>query len=110
MLMFMLVLFIFTYGAYIRITERLGIFFNIGCISNGLDYNGGDIWKDRSTTAEDCGRQCKENADCGKWTFVVPGNNGTCVLKRNSSDFIIPCLECISGFRSTATTKCERHG
>ena len=98
------------YGAYIRITERLGIFFNIGCISNGLDYNGGDIWKDRSTTAEDCGRQCKENADCGKWTFVVPGNNGTCVLKRNSSDFIIPCLECISGFRSTDTTKCERHG
>ena len=84
--------------------------FNIGCISNGLDYNGGDIWKDRSSTAEDCGKQCKENADCGKWTFVVPGNNGTCVLKRNSSDFIIPCLECISGFRSTETTRCERHG
>ena len=82
----------------------------IECISNGLDYNGGDIWKDRSSTVENCGKQCIENDECGKWTFVVPGNNGTCVLKRNSSDFIIPCLECISGFRSTPTTSCEDQG
>ena len=110
--MFMLALFISLWDSFLHhlIYQGLGICFNIGCISNGLDYNGGDIWKDRSTTAEDCGRQCKENDDCGKWTFVVPANNGTCVLKRNSSDFIIPCLECISGFRSTGTTKCERHG
>ena len=85
-------------------------FLTVECISNGLDYNGGDIWKDRSSTAEDCGRQCTENTECSKWTFVVPGNNGTCVLKRNSSDSIVPCLECISGFRSSSRITCEDQG
>lgn len=80
------------------------------CISKGLDHNGGDIWKQRSNTPEECGTRCREHRGCRRWTFVTAVNNGTCYLKKQSNNSIYLCLECISGFQNSSSVKCGENG
>ena len=75
-----------------------------------LDYNGGDIWRERTKTADECGHRCNENKDCKRWTFATYEHYGKCYIKKFSKTQLTPCLQCISGFRNSSLIKCGETG
>lgn len=82
----------------------------LDCISQGLDHNGGDIWKERTRNAEECGNRCKHHTGCRKWTFAKYSHYGNCYIKKDSNTPINPCLACITGFRSSGSVRCGDDG
>ena len=96
------------------IKERNIIFTNhiayLGCYSQGLDHNGGDIWRERTISADECGNRCKQISGCKKWTFATYAHDRKCFLKKYSTTGVNPCLECVTGFQNSTADICGVEG
>ena len=82
----------------------------LGCYSQGLDHNGGDIWRERTISADECSNRCKQISGCKKWTFATYAHDRKCFLKKYSTTGVNPCLECVTGFQNSTAEICGVDG
>ena len=81
------------------------------CTWEDYDYIGGDLWRQKSSSAEDCKSICNKYKECKRWTFVTSDSNGKCTLKKSNTTIpIYICDGCHTGFKRSTMQKCGLTG
>ena len=72
-----------------------------------FEYIGGDLWTEKSTSADDCKRICNDNKECKRWTFLISDVSGKCALKKSHTTIPMNiCEGCRTGFKKSTMQKC----